>query len=429
MKDNLRFDRARVQMGKISGFGLLELSRQRRRTGVLEGTRHVCPNTAKARAACVRLEVGGARAAACRSTKPALEAKVPHAWKRAHATDVALYLLNEKREALAILEANRHVALRVTAAAHLIPPDYEIQTLADRGCDEDEEMEAPREQMREPPREQPREQREHSGRRGPRRDTPEPVEDEEIEIEADVEEDEDAEASPETEARRDGGGDDSRRRRRRGRRGGKRRRDEEGGQAEDGEAPVERERPPAAAALSSEDRNSRRRRRRRGRGRRPFEVDGGEWLDFVSGDLKQLSPRPEGRPEGRHQNGKGHVSDVPAEDVDAGEGETAEPQQAVAAEAPAPRRERKPRNRGWRDRPRNVEAEAAEPAEEAELEQTDAREEAPVPAEPAYAAQDREPELVTAAPAMADAEPAPNYEPDQERRDKFFSRLSRWSKK
>ncbi len=42
MKDNLRFDRARVQMGKISGFGLLELSRQRRRTGVLEGTSHVC---------------------------------------------------------------------------------------------------------------------------------------------------------------------------------------------------------------------------------------------------------------------------------------------------------------------------------------------------------------------------------------------------
>ena len=44
MKDNLRFDRARVQMGKISGFGLMEMSRQRRRTGVLEGTSHVCPH-------------------------------------------------------------------------------------------------------------------------------------------------------------------------------------------------------------------------------------------------------------------------------------------------------------------------------------------------------------------------------------------------
>ncbi|HWA60882.1 MAG TPA: ribonuclease E/G, partial [Caulobacteraceae bacterium] len=44
MKDCLKDDRARVQMGKISGFGLMEISRQRRRTGILEGTTHVCPH-------------------------------------------------------------------------------------------------------------------------------------------------------------------------------------------------------------------------------------------------------------------------------------------------------------------------------------------------------------------------------------------------
>ena len=42
LKDCLKDDRARVQMGKISPFGLMEISRQRRRTGVLEGTTHVC---------------------------------------------------------------------------------------------------------------------------------------------------------------------------------------------------------------------------------------------------------------------------------------------------------------------------------------------------------------------------------------------------
>ena len=42
LKDALSEDRARVQMGKISGFGLMEISRQRRRTGVLEGTTHIC---------------------------------------------------------------------------------------------------------------------------------------------------------------------------------------------------------------------------------------------------------------------------------------------------------------------------------------------------------------------------------------------------
>ena len=42
LKDALEDDRARVQMGKISGFGLMEISRQRRRSGVLEGTTHIC---------------------------------------------------------------------------------------------------------------------------------------------------------------------------------------------------------------------------------------------------------------------------------------------------------------------------------------------------------------------------------------------------
>src|SRR6516165_9503449 len=46
LKDCLKDDRARVQMGKISPFGLMEISRQRRRTGVLEGTTHVCEHCA-----------------------------------------------------------------------------------------------------------------------------------------------------------------------------------------------------------------------------------------------------------------------------------------------------------------------------------------------------------------------------------------------
>ncbi len=44
IKDSLKDDRARIQMGKISQFGLMEISRQRRRSGVLEGTTHVCPH-------------------------------------------------------------------------------------------------------------------------------------------------------------------------------------------------------------------------------------------------------------------------------------------------------------------------------------------------------------------------------------------------
>ncbi|WP_091738250.1 Rne/Rng family ribonuclease [Phenylobacterium immobile] len=99
MKDCLADDRARVQMGKISTFGLMEISRQRRRAGVLEGTTHVCEHcggTGRVRS------VESSALSALRAVEQ--EAKngggeatlsVPRA--------VALYILNEKRGHLARL--------------------------------------------------------------------------------------------------------------------------------------------------------------------------------------------------------------------------------------------------------------------------------------------------------------------------------------
>ena len=100
LKDALKDDRARVQMGKISSFGLMEISRQRRRTGVLEGTTHVCEHCAgtgrvrsvesSALAALRALEMeavrGGGGAVTLRAARP-----------------VALYILNEKRAHLALV--------------------------------------------------------------------------------------------------------------------------------------------------------------------------------------------------------------------------------------------------------------------------------------------------------------------------------------
>ena len=98
MKDDLRFDRARVQMGKISGFGLLEISRQRRRTGVLEGTSHVCEHCQGAGR--VR-SVESAALALLRALDEASAKQKGRLIEARAATDVALYLLNEKRDALA----------------------------------------------------------------------------------------------------------------------------------------------------------------------------------------------------------------------------------------------------------------------------------------------------------------------------------------
>src|SRR4051794_461581 len=100
LKDCLKDDRARVQMGKISPFGLMEISRQRRRSGVLEGTTHVCEHCAgTGRVRSVESSALSAlRALEIEALKGGGEAvlRTPRA--------VALYILNEKRAHLARLQ-------------------------------------------------------------------------------------------------------------------------------------------------------------------------------------------------------------------------------------------------------------------------------------------------------------------------------------
>src|SRR6201996_3771415 len=101
LKDSLKDDRARIQMGKISAFGLMEISRQRRRTGILEGTTHVCEHcqgTGRVRS------VESSALAALRSIEVEA-AKVGSGMVNVRLpTAVALYVLNEKRAYIARLE-------------------------------------------------------------------------------------------------------------------------------------------------------------------------------------------------------------------------------------------------------------------------------------------------------------------------------------
>jgi ribonuclease E len=124
MKDALRFDRARVQMGKISGFGLLEISRQRRRTGVLEGSSHICaacdgvgrvrsPESASLQA----LRAVEAAVANRRDCEVALHAELA----------TALYLLNEKRDHLSRLYAERGLVVRVFAESDMNAGQYRFE--------------------------------------------------------------------------------------------------------------------------------------------------------------------------------------------------------------------------------------------------------------------------------------------------------------
>ena len=437
LKDCLKDDRARVQMGKISPFGLMEISRQRRRTGVLEGTTHVCEHcagTGRVRS------VESSALAALRS----LEIEALKGGGEATLTApraVGLYILNEKRAHLARLHQTLGLFVTVviddelahaecliertateTSAHHAIPTAAPVQAYApapeeayddeleveDEDDEADEEVEAAIE-------------RPH-GERGPRRD-------------------EDA---------HDGEGGRRRRRRRR-------RRGEEGREPREERA----ERGPVEADAQPDDEDSafggRRRRRGRRGGRRmrddgrpldvftwtrpwvPYGDDPFVWFDPAE-DLRRAQPaaandhrppapaqaaaeaapaapaisRPtdagpeeelwvelpalEEKPK-RSRRGRGRAqapaseAETAVEAVDA-PAEAAEPPAAAPTEAPP----RKPRSRS-----RKAAAEAASPAEA-----VGAEAEAPVAPEPEPVLAEAAPEPVAPTAPPAPREPDPN---------------------
>ena len=134
LKDCLSTDRARVQMGKISPFGLMEISRQRRRTGVLEGATHVCEHCqgmgrirnveSSALAALRAIELEAVRGGA-----GAIVVRLP--------TAVALYVLNEKRAYLTRLEGLHLLEVNIVTDAELARDDVEIERTGAHDGDEE----------------------------------------------------------------------------------------------------------------------------------------------------------------------------------------------------------------------------------------------------------------------------------------------------
>ena len=112
LKDALKNDRARIQVGRISHFGLLEMSRQRIRTGVFEGSTVICPHCAGAgfvrSTASIALHV-------LRVLEDALIKSAAHNIIVRTRTAVALYILNQKRQHLGELEERFGVSISVAA--------------------------------------------------------------------------------------------------------------------------------------------------------------------------------------------------------------------------------------------------------------------------------------------------------------------------
>ncbi|MGE0845094.1 MAG: ribonuclease E/G [Flavobacteriaceae bacterium] len=339
LKDALKNDRARIQVGRISPFGLLEMSRQRIRSGLLEGSLKPCPHchgTGSIRSTeSTALHI-------LRSIEAELIRKATDLTVQT-ATAAALYILNQKRQSLQDLEARFGATILIEANDDLGVQIYR----SERG----EPARGPQVQ---PPV--------TVDDADPDEDLVDEAFDEEIEEEAaERGRDDDREDRDDRHDERGEGG--GRRRRRRRRRGGGERRDEEqraDSDAGDGEEADSAEHDSAERDSGDEDGDQPKRSRRRGRrgGRRRRERR--EMMEAQGGDEAAETPADEGD-EGDSEPSAETVAEA-AENV----AEAApEPIEAEAEVEAAPEPEAKPKRRS-RAKKKDAEAETAEAAGDAD---------------------------------------------------------------
>ena len=186
MKDAMRNDRARIQIGSISHFGLLEMSRQRLRLSIGESISNLCPHcegTGRIRS----IDTAGLQMLRI-IEEEAQKGKMDELHITVH-RDVALYLLNHKRQAIAELEERFGLRIVLLSDDHLIAPDHRVERVGWQGKSQ--------------------QQRQNNNQR-PKKVEPTP--------------DSDTDGDEETTNTPTGDGEDQPKRRKRGRRGGRRRR-------------------------------------------------------------------------------------------------------------------------------------------------------------------------------------------------------------
>jgi len=128
LRDAMRMDRARIQIGRLSRFGLLEMSRQRLRPSLGESSHLVCPRcngigsirSVESLALSI-LRLIGEDARKDRTSRIIVQVPV----------DVATYLINEKREWLRTVEDKAHVDIVLVPNPHIQTPEYSIRRLRD----------------------------------------------------------------------------------------------------------------------------------------------------------------------------------------------------------------------------------------------------------------------------------------------------------
>ncbi len=133
MKEAMKSDRARIQIGRISHFGLMELSRQRLRPSLVEASTQVCPHCK-----------GSGYIRSIDSTALHILRVIEEEGLRNRAAEiavhipaqVALYILNHKRDRLAEIEARYGTRVLLEQDDSLVPPDHRLERLRPKTADE-----------------------------------------------------------------------------------------------------------------------------------------------------------------------------------------------------------------------------------------------------------------------------------------------------
>ncbi|MBM3545697.1 MAG: Rne/Rng family ribonuclease [Alphaproteobacteria bacterium] len=310
LKDAMRHDRARIQIGRISAFGLLELSRQRLRPSLVEASTTLCPHCG-----------GTGHIRSTESTSLHVLRAIEEEGAKRRAAEVmvyvpagvALYILNHKRMALADIETRHGMKIFLGQDDQLVPPNHRIERLKIRDA-----------QSQQPPQPEPRPQLAQAPA------LPPPADEEDDEGEAPERAPQSAEAQPQQQPRGENGEERGgrRRRRRRRRRGGDR-------PHQQGEGMPPAAEPNAEPTLfapdgGGEDEAAELPERAEGtepRGPAPMDGEEGE------GGRRRRRGRRGGRRRGRREEGEGHTAEGVTPPADESMPPSAPP---VAPPPPAP---------------------------------------------------------------------------------------------
>jgi ribonuclease E len=124
LKDAMKNDRARIQLGRISPFGLLELSRQRLRSSLIEASTQVCPHcngtgTIRSTESTALVVLRALEEEGIRRRTAEIAIYVP--------TPIALYVLNQKRDTLSMIEQRYGFRVMVLQDDTLVPPAFRLE--------------------------------------------------------------------------------------------------------------------------------------------------------------------------------------------------------------------------------------------------------------------------------------------------------------